>query len=190
MSITRASIFTCERSVGVSKLSIAKFEINRKKAKIGNLLTLFVIPGRVFWPRVPPHGMSPPLQRANTAHDEILHHVPSGKPIFLQVLDSLNVRADPAKIFRSRILGKILHGDNPGEREVVFSSRLPVEPPLLPSQPRRPSKHLNILLRLTVVELQTAATSNSARNYSGQHRMDLHKSYQHRNALLILSAPT
>lgn len=80
--------------------------------------------------------MSSIFQRTNAARDEILHHVPPDKPLFLQVFDGLNERGDPAEILGSRILGSNLLGGDPGEREVVFSGRLLVEPPLLPTQPR------------------------------------------------------
>ena len=79
--------------------------------------------------------MSPHLQRANAARDEILHYVSSSEPLFLQVFDGLNIRGDLAKILGSRILERNLLGVFPSEREAIFTGRLPVEPPLLPSRP-------------------------------------------------------
>ena len=115
--------------------SIDRIEINQKGAKLKILLTPLVISGRIFWPRVPPHGMCSFLQRANAARDEILHHVPSGEPLFLQAFDGLNVGGNPVKIPRSRIPGRNLLGSFADEGEAVFTSGLPVEPPILPSRP-------------------------------------------------------
>ena len=80
--------------------------------------------------------MSTLLQRANSARDEILHHVPSGKPLFLQVFDGLNIGGDPTEILGSRIPRRNLLGRTSDKGEAVLTGRLPVEPPLLPSWPR------------------------------------------------------
>ena len=102
------------------------------------------------------------LKRANAARDEILHHVPSSEPLFFQVFDGLNIGGNPTKILGSRIPGRDLLGRLSSEGEAVLVGYPPIEPPLLPPRSRRPGKHLNILLRLTVVEFQTAATNDSA----------------------------
>ena len=132
---------------------MVRLEINQNKAKLKDYLPFLVISDRILSPRVHPHRMCSFLQRANAARDEILHHVPSGEPLFLQVFDGLNVGGNPAKILASRIARRNLLGSLPNKGKAVFTGRLPIEPLLLPPRPRRPGEHLNVLLGLPIMEL-------------------------------------
>ena len=135
---------------------------DKKGYQVETSLTPAVISGWILRPRVPPHRRHSFLQRANATSDEVLHHMPPGESILLQVFDGLNIRSNSVEFLGNIIPGRNLFGSIPHEGKAVFLGGFPVKPPLPPSRPRRPGKHLNILPRLQVVELQTTASGTPA----------------------------